>query len=74
MVYIEAQDKKLKFGIKTNELQAGWFDWYSIDASDFRLIENRISAKSEKRKKAITYPFEAQITSRFFQYLKDIIS
>ena len=27
MVYIEAQDKKLKFGIKTNELQAGWFDW-----------------------------------------------
>ena len=26
MVYIEAQDKKLKFGIKTSELQAGWFD------------------------------------------------
>ena len=26
MVYIEAQDKKLKFGIKTDELQAGWFD------------------------------------------------
>ena len=26
MVYIEAQDKKLKFGIKTNELQASWFD------------------------------------------------
>ena len=26
MDYIEAQDKKLKFGIKTNELQAGWFD------------------------------------------------
>ena len=25
MVYIEAQDKKLKFGIKTSELQAGWF-------------------------------------------------
>ena len=74
MVYIEAQDKKLKFGIKTNELQAGWFDWYSIDASDFRLIKNRISAKSAKRKKAITYSFEAQIASRFFQYLKDIIS
>ena len=46
MVYIEAQDKKLKFGIKTNELQAIWLDWYSIDASDFLLIENRISAKS----------------------------
>ena len=27
MVYIEAQDKKIKFGIKKNELQAGWFDW-----------------------------------------------
>ena len=26
MVYTEAQDKKLKFGIKINELQAGWFD------------------------------------------------
>ena len=26
MVYIEAQDKKLKFRIKTSELQAGWFD------------------------------------------------
>ena len=25
-------------------------------------------------KKAITYSFETQITSRFFQYLKDIIS
>ena len=74
MVYIEAQDKKLKFGIKTNALQAGWVDWYSIDARDFRLIENRISAKSAKCKKAITYPFKAQIASRFFQYLKDIIS
>ena len=31
-------------------------------------------SKISKRKKAITYPFEAQITSRFFQYLKDIIS
>ena len=26
MVYIEVQDKKLKFGIKKNELQASWFD------------------------------------------------
>ena len=73
MVY-QAQDKKLKFRIKTNDLQAVWFDWYSIDAGDFRLIENRISAKSAKRKNAITYLFGAQIASRSFQYLKDIIS
>ena len=46
----------------------------SIDTSDFRLIENRISEKISKCKKAITYPFEAQIASRFFQYLKDVIS
>ena len=39
MVYIEAQDKKLKFGIKTNELQVVWFDWYSIDACDFWSIQ-----------------------------------
>ena len=26
MVYIESEDKKLKFGIKRSELQAGWFD------------------------------------------------
>ena len=30
--------------------------------------------KIGKRKKAITYSFETQIASRFFQYLKDIIS
>ena len=59
MVYIEAQDKKLKFGIKTSELQAGWFD-----------PKSRIS----KHKKAITYSFKAQIASRFFQCLKNIIS
>ena len=35
--------------------------------------KSRIS-KINKRKKAITYSFEAQIASRFFQYLKDIIS
>ena len=46
----------------------------SIAARDFQLIENRISAKSAKRKKTITYSFEAQIVSRFFQYLNDIIS
>ena len=51
MVSIEAQDKKLKFGIKTNELQASWFDWYSIDASDFLSIKNYILAKSANVKR-----------------------
>ena len=67
MVYIEAQDKKLMFGMKRNELQSVSFDWYSINR------KSHIS-KINKRKKAITYPFETQIVSRFFQYLKDIIS
>ena len=31
MVYIEVQDKKLKFGMKKNELQSVSFNWYSID-------------------------------------------
>ena len=31
-------------------------------------------SKISKCKKTITYLFEAQIVSRFFQYLKDIIS
>ena len=31
-------------------------------------------SKISKHKKAITYSFEAQIASCFFQYLKDIIS
>ena len=35
--------------------------------------KSRIS-KINKRKKVITYSFEAQIASHFFQYLKDIIS
>ena len=67
MVCIEAQGKKLKFGMKKNEFQAVSFDWYSIDR------KSHIS-KISKRKKVITYPFETQIASRFFQYLKDIIS
>ena len=66
MVYIEVQDKKLKSGMKKNELQAISFNWYLIDTCDFRSIENRISAKISKRKKAITWPFESQIASRFF--------
>ena len=70
---LKSKTKNSSSGWKKNELQAVSFDWYSIAARDFRLIENRISAKSAKRKKAITYSFEAQIASRFFQYLKDII-
>ena len=70
MVYIEAQDKKLKFRKK----QMSYPLVGLINARDFRLIENHILAKSAKRKKVITYSFEAQIASRFFQYLKDIIS
>ena len=54
MVYIEVQDKKSKFGMKKNELQAFSFDWYSIDTCDFWSIENSISAKISKRKKTIT--------------------
>ena len=67
MVYIEAQDKKLMFGMKKNELQFVLFDWYSINR------KSHIS-KINKCKKAMTYPFKAQIASRFFQYLKEIIS
>ena len=67
MVYMEAQDKKLMFEMRKNELQSVLFDWYSIG---WKLHISKIS----KRKKTITYPFEAQITSRIFQYLKGIIS
>ena len=70
MVYIEVQDKKLKFGMKKMSYKL----FRLIDTGDFWSIENRISAKISKRKKPITWPFEAQIASRFFQYLKDIIS
>ena len=70
MVYIEAQDKKLKFGIETNELQAGWFDRLK-DRFDWSKITYQ---QNQQTKKAITYSFKAQIASHFFQYLKDIIS
>ena len=36
-------------------------------------LKSHIS-KINKRKKALTYSFETQIASRFFQYLKNIIS
>ena len=38
MVYIEAQDKKLKFGIKTSELQAGWFDRSKDSFDRFKFV------------------------------------
>ena len=59
MVYIEVQDKKTHVQDEKNELQSILFDWYSIDR------RSHISNIS-KRKKAITYPFEAQIASPFF--------
>ena len=59
MVYIEVQDKKTHVWDEKNELQSVLFDWYSINQ------KSHIS-KISKRKMAITYPFEAQIASRFF--------
>ena len=78
MVYIEVQDKKLKFGTEKNELQSASFDWYSIDQKSFNWysIDWKVAyqQKISKRKKLINWPFEAQIASYFFQYLKDIIN
>ena len=48
MVYIEAQDKKTQVRDKKNELQAIWFDWYSIGTCDFRSIESRILANIKR--------------------------
>ena len=67
MVYIETQNKKLKFGIKISELGL-------INPKTDLIDPNSRISKINKRKKAITYLFEAQITNPFFQYLKDIIS
>ena len=67
MVYIEVQDKKLKFRMKKLS-----YKLFRLIGTQL-IIKNRIAAKISKRKKAITWPFEAQIASRFFQYLKDII-
>ena len=54
MVYIEVQDKKLKFGMKKNELQAISFDWYTIDRNSFDWYsinrKSHISKKSAKVK------------------------
>ena len=46
----------------------------SIDRKTGSIDPKSHISKSSKRKKAITYSFEAQIASHFFQYLKDIIS
>ena len=64
---LKSNTRKLKFEMKKMSYKLfGSIDTWSI--------ENHISAKISKRKKPITWPFEAQIASRFFQYLKDIIS
>ena len=46
----------------------------SIDPKTGLIDPKSYFSKISKRKKAITYSFETQIASRFFQYLKDIIS
>ena len=46
----------------------------SIDQKTGSIDPNLHISKINKRKKAITYLFEAQIASRFFRYLKDNIS
>ena len=52
MVYIEVQDKKLKFEMGKNELQAVSFDWYSIGTLDRSKVTYQ--QKISKRKKPIT--------------------
>ena len=57
MVYIEVQEKKLKFGMKNNELQAVSFDWYSINRKSFdwySIDQKSHINKISKSKKAIT--------------------
>ena len=58
MVYIEAQDKKLKFGIKTNELQAGWFEYQ----------------QNQQKWKGHNLSIWSPNREPFFPVLKDIIS
>ena len=45
----------------------------SIDRKTGSINPKSHISKISKYKKAITYPFEAQIASHFFQYLKDIL-
>ena len=66
------------FSLDLNLLKV-WFK-LSLESSNCRkllfnfckaqLIESRRSAKISKRKKAITYPFKAQIAIRFFPIFK----
>ena len=46
----------------------------SIDQKTGSIDPKLHISKISKHKKAITYPFETQTASHFFQYLKDIIS
>ena len=82
MVYIEVQDKKTqvwdekKMSYKLFHL----IGTQSIESHSIgtQLVIDRSKVtyqqKINKCKKPITWPFEAQIASQFFQYLKDIIS
>ena len=77
MVYFQVQDKKLKFKMKKSEMQSSSLDCYSIGRES--QINKKINkcknqeSQINKRKKPITWPFQAQITIHFLQYLKDII-
>ena len=64
-----------KFSLKSSNYKKLLFNFYKARLIEnwIRSIESRISAKISKCKMTITYPFEAQIAIRFFQYLKDII-
>ena len=64
---LKSKRKKLKFMMKK-------ISYKLFGSIGTQSIENRISEKISECKKPITWPFEVQIASRFFQYSKDIIS
>ena len=65
---LKSKTKKLKFGMK-KKWATSCFVRLVLDRSKVAYQQ-----KISKHKKPITWPFEAQIASPFFQYLKDIIS
>ena len=67
------------FKSKTKNSSSGWKKWDAIWFSWLLSIavwsvKSHKSAKTNKHKKPITWPFQAQIVILFLQYLKDIIS
>ena len=64
MVYIEVQDKKLKFGMKK-------MSYKLFHLIGTRSIENCISTKINKRKKPITWPFWSPNREPFFPVFKE---